>query len=156
MVTKVRLLIQALCVASLILVAPFADASTAASKSHAREYSLPSDGWKTGDGTFQVAFGGPFHAKLTSTGACAWIGAAHPTGGENVLWPAHYMVRFHPTELVDPTGKVVAREGTYVLSSGAVVSKSDFPHQTRCIGHVNTVAALEDPQFGASATRQPG
>ena len=41
-----------------------------------------------------------------------------------MLWPAGYKVRFHPTELVDPHGRVVAHEGDLVMVGGGFVPAS--------------------------------
>ena len=86
-----------------------------------RSYPLPSDGWQPGDTSLLALAGGAFHATLTSTGACAWIGG----GTTAFLWPAGYTVRFDPTVLIDPTGKIVATEGeTIDLAGGQIPASS--------------------------------
>lgn len=57
---------------------------------------------------------GPFHAVMTSSGPCAWIGGTR----RPFLWPDGYEVRFTPTELIAPDGHVVAREGETITSGG--------------------------------------
>jgi hypothetical protein len=63
-----------------------------------------------------AGFRGPFHASMRGGVACAWIGSE----GLPDLWPAGYRVRFHPTELIDPHGRVVARQGQVVSSAGGI------------------------------------
>jgi hypothetical protein len=36
----------------------------------------------------------------------------------STTWPKGYRVRFSPTELIDPTGRVVASEGDEIWSGG--------------------------------------
>jgi hypothetical protein len=95
---------------------------------------LPSDGWTNGHGGREI-FGGTFHAALTPSGACAWM------GGYNVLWPAGYHVRFHPTELLNPKGKVVAREGQFVAAGGQLVGTASWPSASRCYKGGDLVAS---------------
>jgi hypothetical protein len=78
--------------------------------------ALPSDGWKPGMAMMLVGFRGPFHASMRGGVACAWIGSEDLPD----LWPAGFRVHFHPTELIDPQGHVVAREGQVVSSAGGV------------------------------------
>src|SRR4051812_31385563 len=53
---------------------------------------------------------GPFHAELTASGACAWLGSRT----QPFFWPQGYSVRFDPVELLDPTGRLVAHEGDFL------------------------------------------
>jgi hypothetical protein len=92
-----------------------------ASNARTHDYQLPTDGWKPGDGAMTAAFFGQFHATLTTSGACAWM--TTPNRGAVYLWPAGYRVRFDPTELLSPEGKVVARQGQEVNAGGGVISK---------------------------------
>lgn len=86
-----------------------AASSAGCSSTHpSKAYPLLSDGWKAGDQTAGVLTDGSFEADLTPTGACAWLG---PSRRYLVLWPAGYSVRFHPTELLGPTGVVIAKGG---------------------------------------------
>jgi hypothetical protein len=110
-----------------------AGASVDASEARTHEYRLPTDGWKIGHS--REGFGGPFHAALTKSGACAWIASY------DVVWPAGYRVRFHPTELVGPTGKVVARHGEDVSIAGQLVGTASWPQASRCYKGGDLVAA---------------
>ena len=80
----------------------------------------PTDGWKPGDSHTLAGFFGRFHATLTSSGACASMGI-HP--GVVYLWPAGYRVRFDPTELLSPSGKVIAHQGQEVNAGGGGYSR---------------------------------
>jgi hypothetical protein len=77
-------------------------------------FPLPSDGWKPGDPSLLALTGGTFHAVLTTNGPCAWLGPDR----RPFQWPAGYQVRFHPTELIDSSGRVVATEGQTVYFGG--------------------------------------
>ena len=72
---------------------------------------------------------GPFHATLSSAGvACAWLGEnSGPT-----IWPQGWQVRFHPTQLIDPSGKVVATEGD-LLTAGGDAGGPEEPTDRPCI-----------------------
>lgn len=75
---------------------------------------LPSDGWRPGQLRL-LAFGsGRLHMTRTSKGACAWFG----TRRHNVLWPAGFEAHFHPDEILDSRGAVVAKEGQRVYVGG--------------------------------------
>lgn len=75
---------------------------------------------------------GPFHAALTSKGACAWLG----DGMNPVQWPAGWTIVFAPTpRLLDDHGTVVAREGERVGVQG---------------GGIETTAALDAGRCGSS------
>lgn len=103
-----------------------ASASTRSASTHNRLYALPSDGWKPGDGAFLVGGDGSFFATLTPSGACAgWRSIPAGRGSINAVWPAGYRVRFHPTELVDATGEVVAHEGESIGVGGSFASPQD-------------------------------
>jgi hypothetical protein len=111
-----------------------ADASVAGPNARTHAYGLPTDGWKTGHS--RSGFGGPFHAALTKSGACAWIAS------DDVLWPTGYRVRFHPTELVGPSGEVVARQVEDVGIAGHLVGTASWPSASRCYKGGDLVAAL--------------
>ena len=98
-------------------------------------YMLPSNGWKPGDGTRQARIAGPFHAALTSRGACAWIGEQVPS-----QWPEGWSVRFGPIELIDPNGHVFAREGDLLVAAGGLTTPANAP--TQCSGDVNNALSL--------------
>ena len=100
---------------TLLLVACLAGG--ACSSPPATTYPLPSDGWKAGQPQAGVILTGVFDAVLTSHGACAWLGPARYV----TLWPAGYRVRFKPTELIGPSGKVVATAGQYIGFTGGHV-----------------------------------
>lgn len=112
--------VRRLAVAGLLLVGVLGagcSSSAPSASSTAKTYPLPSDGWKTGDGSLLAAFFGPFDAELTVAGACAWLGSHQ----KPVLWPAEYRVRFNPTELVGPDGQVLAKAGEVLHFAGGVV-----------------------------------
>jgi hypothetical protein len=114
-------------------------ASTNASGSGSRTYSLPSDGWKAGRPAMLALARGTFHAVLTTAGACAWLGS----GGMTFVWPAGYHVRFNPTELIDAVGHVVAHQNDQVSFGGGV-----YPSRTsgRCaLAGKPTFAAQSNP-----------
>jgi hypothetical protein len=105
-------------------------AAVASSNARPHVYRLPSDGWRPGDAEMFALFQGQFHASRTSSGACASI--VEPGGRLSYLWPAGYRVRFHPTELLDPSGKVVARQGDEINTAGGVGPPSTpFPASLR-------------------------
>lgn len=67
---------------------------------------------------------GNFEASLTKQGACAWLGPARYV----TVWPAGYRVRFKPTELIAPDGRVAAKAGQYVgFRGGHVTSGMTLP-----------------------------
>ena len=116
-----------------------ADASVAAPNARTHAYGLPSDGWKSGQADMEVAFGGPFRATLTKSGPCAWLGSA------TVLWPAGYRVRFHPTELLDPKGHLVVRQGENLTFGGEIVGTASWPSASRCYRGGDLMAAQSRP-----------
>jgi hypothetical protein len=85
-----------------------------ASVSSSHKVALPSDGWKPGMPQELALFAGPFHALKTPNGACAWLGSTR----HSFLWPVGYSVRFGPTELVSPTGRIVARASRVLVVGG--------------------------------------
>lgn len=120
---SVRRLTACLVVCSLgSVIAPVAaGASVVPSNARTHEYRLPTDGWKPGDSHLTAGIFGRFHATLTRSGACAWMAPLYQ--GTVYLWPAGYRVRFHPTELLSPSGKVVAHQGQKVHAGGGGYSK---------------------------------
>jgi len=64
---------------------------------------------------------GPLRVTVTSSGACAWIGVSP------ALFPAGYRVRLNPTEVLDPSGKVVATQGEVISSAGGTVPTNMAP-----------------------------
>jgi hypothetical protein len=105
---------------------PLSAVSAASSTPRTRSYPLPSDGWKPGKGAMEAISSAPFSASLTRSGACT--AAASIT----YLWPAGYRVRFHPTVLLDPAGKVVAHQGQYITVGGGIVGTASWPDAARC------------------------
>jgi hypothetical protein len=99
------------------------NSSSIATNPQTHEYQLPTDGWKPGDGSLLMGIRGPFHAILTTSGACAWFGP--PNQGTDYLWPAGYQVRFNPTELIDPSGHVVARQGQMINGGGGGYTRQE-------------------------------
>jgi hypothetical protein len=117
---------------------PLSDASPATPTQQTRSYPLPSDGWKPGQIAMEAISSAPFHATLTRSGTC--------TSGRSIsyLWPAGYRVRFHPTVLLDPKGKVVAHEGQYITVGGGIVGTASWPGAARCYKGGN-VFAIQSP-----------
>jgi hypothetical protein len=113
---------SAIALVGFIIVPLSAGGSVGASNARAHNYRLPSDGWKPGDISMAAAFHGRFFATLTISGACAWI--REPGERVNYLWPAGYSIRLHPTELVNPMGKVIAHQGQEISSGGGVGSEA--------------------------------
>lgn len=111
---------------------PLSRASAATSPHRAQSYALPSDGWKHGQAAMEALSSAPFQATLTQSGTCT------SDASIDYLWPAGYRVRFHPTVLLDPSGKVVAHQGQYVMVGGGVVGTASWPSAARCYkgGHV--------------------
>ena len=105
---------------------PPLEASAATSTHRTHSYSLPSDGWKPGQAAMEAVSSGPFHATLSQSGTCT------SDASIDYLWPAGYRVRFHPTVLLDPSGKVVAHQGQYVTVGGGVVGTASWPSAARC------------------------
>ena len=79
---------------------------------------------------------GALQAKLVPKGACARLGST------NALWPAGYHVRFHPAELLDPSGRVVAREGERVTAGGGFGPASH--HANRCANGEQTFLIMSN------------
>ena len=113
-------------------------ASDVALHAKGHEYPLPSADGAEVDGTMLARLQGTFHAGLTPSGACAWLAPLRRTPHEApftgaFVWPDGYRVRFHPTELINPKGRVVAREGDKITSAGGTLpSASDSPGARRC------------------------
>ena len=103
-------------------------------RAHGGVYPLPSDGWKPGDAAFTALIGGVFEAKLTPEGACAGLGST------TAFWPEGYHVRFHPTELLDPSGMIVARQGERVTAGGGV-EPANY-HANRCADGSQTLVIM--------------
>lgn len=79
-------------------------------------YELPC-GWKPGYLIREPDLSGPLHAILTEAGPRAWLGK----GQVPTLWPQGWCIRSDLGELVDPQGRVFAREGELVHASGGLV-----------------------------------
>ena len=105
---------------------PLSGGSAATLNRSTRSYPLPSDGWKPGQGAMEAISSAPFHATLTRLGTCTSDGLI------DYLWPAGYRVRFDPTVLLDPTGKIVAHQGQYVTVGGGAVGTASWPSAARC------------------------
>jgi hypothetical protein len=101
-----------------------------------RVYPLPSDGWRPGQPAGIAIFTGIFDAELTSQGACAWLGPGKFVN----LWPVGWGVRFHPTELIGPDGKVLAKKGQRVGFRGLSVPPP--PGTTRLCGDPGRVVVM--------------
>jgi hypothetical protein len=118
--------IVALLVLSGTLAGPWSGASATTPRHHVRSYPLPSDGWRFGDPAMEAISSAPFEPVLTGSGACT------PRGSVDYLWPLGYRVRFHPTVLLDPAGRVVAHQGQYVTVGGGVIGPASWPGASRC------------------------
>jgi hypothetical protein len=105
---------------------PISVAAAATSSQRTRSYPLPSDGWKPGQAAMQAISSAPFQATLTQSRTCT--SSAHV----DYLWPAGYRVRFHPTVLLNPRGRVVAHQGQYVTVGGGIVGTGSWPSAARC------------------------
>jgi hypothetical protein len=92
----------------------------------------------------------PFHATLTRSGACT------PNGSVGYLWPAGYRVRFHPTVLLDPAGKVVAHQGQYITVGGGIVGTASWPSAARCYKDGSVFAIQSSIQVGRPGEIPPG
>jgi hypothetical protein len=94
-------------------------------------YLLPSDGWRPGGNSFLALATGIVDARLTNSGACAWLESPGSNGQSRTsfLWPAGYGVRFNPTELTDGRGHVVARAGKLLSVGGGL---APMPAKNRC------------------------
>src|ERR1700733_8122989 len=78
-------------------------------------FELPSNGWTPEQPMMAMLVKGEFHAEMSEHGAEAWVGERRPT-----TWPKNYGVRFAPTELISPDGKVVATDGDEISSGGGI------------------------------------
>jgi len=103
-----------------------AGAASAASTHRTRSYPLPSDGWKPGQAAMQALSSWPFQATLLHSRVCT------SNRSMDYLWPARYRVRFHPTVLLNPMGRVVAHQGQYVTVGGGIVGTASWPSAARC------------------------
>src|SRR3954469_18426801 len=81
-------------------------------------FPLPDSGWKPGDPSLLALAEGPFHAHMTARGACATIGKSDAP--VSYRWPSGYRVRFHPTQLLDAHGAVIAADGDQVKAAGGL------------------------------------
>ncbi len=83
-----------------------------------REYALRSNGMGDGDGARRGRKAGPFHAVRRGDDVRAWIGSIEYPA----IWPAGWKVRFDPTELLAPDGRLFAREGDVLKGGGGLVA----------------------------------
>jgi hypothetical protein len=120
------------------VVCPLSGAYATTLNQRARSYPLPSDGWKPGQSAMEAISSAPFHATFTRSGTCTSDGVI------DYLWPAGYRVRFHPTVLLDPTGRIVAHQGQYVTVGGGFVGTPSWPSAARCYRGGN-VFAIQSP-----------
>jgi hypothetical protein len=125
-------------------------AATGTPAQRARSYSLPSDGWKPGQSAMEAISSAPFQATLTRSGPCA------PNGSVSYLWPAGYRVRFHPTVLLDPAGKIVAHQGQYITVGGGIVGTASWPSAARCYKDGSVFAIQSSTQVGRPGETPPG
>ncbi len=121
---------------------PLSVTSAATSRQGTRSYPLPSDGWKPGQGAMEALSSGPFQATLTKSGPCT------SDGSTGYLWPAGYKVRFHPTVLLDPKGRVVAHQGQYITVGGGIVGTASWPSAARCYRGVQVWAIQSSVSVG--------
>ena len=121
---------------------PLSAACAATSSRRAHTYPLPSDGWKPGKAAMKAISSAPFHATLTRSGPCT------SDGSTGYLWPAGYKVRFHPTVLLDPKGRVVAHQGQYITVGGGIVGTASWPSAARCYRGVQIWAIQSSVSVG--------
>lgn len=60
---------------------------------------------------------------------CSWIGS--PAGGDEILWPLEFRVRFKPLRIIDHNGVVVATRGEWLKTTGGDISSkspASCPH----------------------------
>jgi hypothetical protein len=129
---------------------PVSTAAAGTPAQRARSYSLPSDRWKPGQSAMEAISSAPFHAALTRLGACT------PNGSVSYLWPAGFRVRFHPTVLLDPAGRVVAHQGQYFTVGGGIVGTASWPSAERCYKGGSVFAIQSSIQVGRPGVIPPG
>jgi hypothetical protein len=129
---------------------PLSGAAAGTPAQRARSYSLLSDGWKPGQSAMEAISSAPFHATLTRSGACT------PNGSVSYLWPAGYRVRFHPTVLLDPAGRVVAHQDQYITVGGGFVGTASRPSTARCYKSGSVFAIQSAIQLGRPGVIPPG
>jgi|ERR1700722_12251392 hypothetical protein len=129
---------------------PISDAFAAAPSQRTRTYPLPSDGWRPGQAAMEAISSSPFHATLSRSGTCT------SDGSISYLWPVGYRVRFHPTVLLDPKGKVVAHQGQYITVGGGFVGTASWPSAARCYKGGNVFAIQSPVQLGRPGQIRPG
>jgi hypothetical protein len=87
------------------------------------QYVLPTDGWRPGEPSLLALNSGAFYGYSVKGVACAGFG---PRAA--LYWPAGYRLRLNPTELVDQSGRVVARQGQKIYVGGGIgVTPHDMP-----------------------------
>ena len=129
---------------------PLSTAGAATLTQRVRSYPLPSDGWKVGQSAMEAISSAPFHATLTRSGACT------PDGSVGYLWPARYRVRFDPTVLLDPEGRVVAHQGQNITVGGGFVGTASRPSAERCYPGESVFAIQSAIQVGKPGAIPPG
>jgi hypothetical protein len=73
-------------------------------------------------GGFVILRGDPNDARLT------WETGLDGSGRQDIVWPPGYRARFAPgLEVLDPSGRVVARDGDRVPAGGCVAGPPDDP-----------------------------
>ncbi|HVX43911.1 MAG TPA: hypothetical protein VHC49_08485 [Mycobacteriales bacterium] len=89
-----------------------------------RSYPLPTNGYPAGPGGDAAKTTGRLTIRMTTQGVCAWIGGLEYA----YLWPKGYRVTLHPAQLLDPTGKVIAKGGDMIHAGGG----GDSRYPNRC------------------------
>lgn len=101
---------------------------------------LPSTGRPLDDanGVREAIIEGRLAGDPTRQGGCVWLEVEGRR--QAVRWPEGFAARFDPLEVIDPTGKVVAREGALVHAAGGIETASEID---RCANPGDTVAVID-------------
>lgn len=75
-------------------------------------------------GGFVLLRGDPTDSRLT------WETALDGSGRQDIVWPPGYHARFSPRlEVLDPGGRVIARDGDHVPAGACVAGPAEDPRQ---------------------------
>lgn len=101
---------------------------------------LPSTGRRLDDatGVREAIIEGRLAGETTGEGGCVWL-----EGEERrylLRWPEGFAARFDPLEVIDPSDRVVAREGSTLKAVGGYETPSETD---RCASTGDTVAVIE-------------
>lgn len=117
----------------------------------AKSVALPTSGWN-GSGPAQTAgFVGVLEGSASSE--CVWLSSpplrrrasrklGNQSGRGAVLWPKGYRARFHPVEVLNASGKVVAHGGDIIQFGGGIGSVSPT---RRCMFGQRNASVVQSP-----------